>query len=511
MKQIFIFLSVLLVASACFFEEDDKEDNVVLLEDVIYVSSDQLRILGRIYSTAGNIEDHGFYISKTEDFADAEINSLGPKEDLGLFLADIQPLSQETEFYYKAFVQSGGVITFSDFETITTFKSKINDFSPKYGREGDIITIDGINLTEDLDYYFGNNVGEVTKRISDFRVLVKVPAHEDEFRVPVVAKTDELSLDAGTFDYITGKWTQLSTFDIIRRDVLLFNEEATDEFTVGFGTNGSGSIRPDFNEIDLSFYNVTKTNILDPLLPTATRGAFFTESGYFGGGASFRFFYSDTNWEWVLSDEFWKYESDGSFTNLGNLSIDESTSVASHNSVASEINGDIYVFGGERSRRAELIEIVFDQIPVRGVFKYTDHWEQINTLPFDFLGYQPHATVNGEVWFVTTEEEIWVYNAISNEFRLLPLEYPTSVFDHGSMIEIDGILYTGLFYRHGEFWEIDVETLTVKPKNDFPGLVSYRNVASFKKNENLFFLRSPALSNNGNMELWMLEPNEFED
>ena len=74
--------------SGCFFDDGENNENVVLLEDVIFISSNKLRILGRVYSSKGPVEDHGFYVSTTEDFQDPIIKSLGGKSEPGLFLAE---------------------------------------------------------------------------------------------------------------------------------------------------------------------------------------------------------------------------------------------------------------------------------------------------------------------------------------------------------------------------------------------------------------------------------------
>ncbi len=95
MQKIIYALLIAGSLSGCFFNEITDSETVVLLEDVIYVSSNDIRLLGRLYSLEGTASDHGFEFSKDETFSAPEVVSLGEKRRLVLFFSEFNLLEEK--------------------------------------------------------------------------------------------------------------------------------------------------------------------------------------------------------------------------------------------------------------------------------------------------------------------------------------------------------------------------------------------------------------------------------
>ena len=62
----------------------DKSQNVVITEEVVYVSSEKARFTGRIIESRGTIAAHGVGVSQSENFENFMVVDNGPIDELGL-------------------------------------------------------------------------------------------------------------------------------------------------------------------------------------------------------------------------------------------------------------------------------------------------------------------------------------------------------------------------------------------------------------------------------------------
>jgi hypothetical protein len=262
-----------------------------------------------------------------------------------------------------------------------------------------------------------------------------------------------------------------------------------------------------FYSIDLDTYEVISEVISGEDLPTPVIGSFFTETGYFGGGSYGANAIQDGEWEYLLNDEFWKYE-EGTFLSLGNLNVDNNFNVKTHNSIAFGFEEALYVIGGVISQE---VNNRFEQVPNSLVYKYSEGaWSLISSVPIIINGYLPNTSIENEHWFLTKNQEFWSYSPTTGAFKKLSTFRDGTVGNYGKMHYLNSKIYFGLFQFQEAFWQMNKDDLNILPKNNFPGKSNYITISSFENDGALFFFRIPTGSIISPMELWKFEPNEFE-
>lgn len=494
LKRLFLTMAVAIACSSCFFDEYNTGPNVVLSEDVIFVSGSKLRLLGRVYSAEGTIEDHGFYLSEESSFTSPTIKSLGSKKDIGPFLAEFDSLAQQTTYYYKAFMQSKGEVIFSETDTISTYDSRLYDFTPKFGKPGQSVTIQGANFTTSVRVFFGDVEAEITNIKSDFELRVKVPEHGVDPTVDLIVDLDDVLYNLGSYEYISGKWTQIHTFEAPKVYDFGFFQNG-DVISMAYGSlDQFGNISTSVYKFDLTTNTESSFSLTDPAFDKIrTVGAFSTKSGYLGGGALSVSGIPEGPFEYLLSDHFWQFDGDASFTDLGKAPD------SLYNAVAFELGNTLYLLGGQGK----------GQEVKRSLYRYNGSWTPVTSVPFTFDSQYPHCTLNGEEWFMTSAEELWRFNPATNSFSLMD-RISRSVIQYGEMIAFNNQLYYGIFLFDNLFWRYDPVTDVTVPKTDFPGDKNHTTQAAFEYNGNLYFVRMPrTASTSAKGELWMLEPDKF--
>ncbi len=487
---VMVLLSGTLI-SGCFFDAIESSESVVLLEDVIYTSGNSLRLLGRIYSADGEIEDHGFYLSETSDFESPVIRSLGGRSDLGLFLTEFNTLAQQTIYHYKAFIVVDGKTIFSDTSSVTTYDSRLYGFSPAYGNAGQTLTIEGSNLTSSIKVFFGGREAEILRVISDFRIEVLIPENGSDPVDELTVQLDDQVYSMGNFEYVSGKWTRLIQFPEERfYDVSVFQTE--EQVVIGMGSNNEfNGIRPGFLSLNL---NTLDYFVLDLTGPTPVVAPFYTASGYFGSGANEVIRISESVHEYVLSNEFWKYEN-GTFTSRG-LAPD-----FLYSGTAFDLNNTLYLMGGLSGQQNSKM----------GIFSYTGKWNYLGVIPFQFFNQYPHSTVNGKQWFLNSHEEFWEFDPADGSFTNFG-QFDKSVGPHGKMVTLGEYVYFGLFQGDDKMWRMHSGDRSIIDVAPFPGDKRALTVAGFTYDGILYFIKSPRASTTGTKtELWKLEPNLFQN
>ena len=152
---IFLLLSVLLVS--CL--EEEQLETRVISEQIVFVSGETAIFSGRIVSNGAlAIEDHGYELSTTEDFSNPIIISLGEKSIPGRFIAETNQLEVSQSYFCRSFAIENGSTLLGNVLNFSTLKQVLVNFEPRIGRRGQIMRIEGSNLTDDSQVLFNGNI-----------------------------------------------------------------------------------------------------------------------------------------------------------------------------------------------------------------------------------------------------------------------------------------------------------------------------------------------------------------
>lgn len=491
MKKFLYYTSFIwvLILDSCMFSEENIQGNVIQIEDQIYLSSNKVRLLGRVVESESSISDHGFYVADNEEFNNPVILSLGSKDNAGLYFAEVDSLAQTSTYFYKAYFSNAESLFFSDISLFRTFEGQINTVSRTIGKEGEITKLQGRNITNDLSVSFGDTPAEITEEFGDYEVWVKVPKVLEGYKQPIVVSMEGIQYTVDTFYYETGKWTSLASLNVEPYfKPVKFQDNTTFSFTLGSYKNETSNSL--MHTLDLQTFQWTTTEVPPEIV--SVEGAFSTASGYFGGGSSSRI--SDgVSLIYQLENGFSKYEN-GVFTTL------EPIPFRSYASLATEYNEAVYVFGG-RNKFYLHIDIFY---------KYENGvWIDMGSLPFDYDVTTPSYSFDTEILFTNDKEEVWSFDFLSESFTRKN-EFPLKISNDGIAQVVKDQLVFGLFNLSNLINSTDQEGIIQLGKETFPGDRNLKNIADFKVNDAIYILRGSRADDGVNeMEFWKFEPFEF--
>jgi|GEM_PF-981836 len=494
-----LFLIILVLLLGCNNQGEDAK-TILLLEDILFINSDQINPLGRIYSISAPLQDHGFELAKTDSFNNIIQISLGPRKTPGLFTAEYDSLEQETKYYYRAYALTENQKVFSTIRHFHTFRSNVDSISAHYGNPGEMITIMGSNFTKTISVFFGSNEAKIINRIADIRIDVLVPKSRQNL-TPIIIKFDDYKLLADTFEYITGKWTQLEDIKFENRyNAIQFQSDTT--YTVLFGASNylESTVSTQINTLSLSS-SIWASKSLTTLTPLI--GAFYTPSGYFGSGSVKVEKLSESIASYYPFYSFYKYDG-ASFHYLGEVPF------TSHLGVGFEIRGTVFYAGGYGKSKASNIQ---------KMYSYTNStWKRRKNLPFIFNAEYPYITFKNTEIFINPSKEVWMYDPSQENFIQIG-QFPYNLLEEGTIVNNDGNMYVGLDHLSNKMYRMEISIsgnnkpkVQFIPKTDFPGNVRYRTELSYVYSGKTYYFRAQVSSNTTKeMELWMFEPNEFPD
>lgn len=476
-----IFL-VLLATWGC--SEDEGATTVVNTEEVIFVSGDKVRILGRLITNQPiSATDHGFYLSTTENFASPVVISLGPKEGPGRFIGETTGLDINQSYFAKAFVNLNGQDLFGEVVQLTTLSPVIETYSPTFSVPGGELIIQGRNFPLDTRVFFGTQEATILSNKFESRLEVRIPAPAGQAVVPIrVQIQDQVFEFPQKFEYRSGKFTLAGQFpDGVRiyKNVFFQNQ---DGLFAGLGTVRLTGPYPGFQRFNPQSGTWTAVSF-----PGTSVQSGFATSNYLGGGGV-----EVDRDVFDYKVEFWKING-SSFQRLPNLPF------VSFRSLAFELNGQLYVAGGVG-------------IGARGINRYnpqTGAWTSLRSTPIDLDNSIASFTYQNKAYFVANDKNLWEYDPTTDSWRTLT-QYPGSLGNgFGMAVALGDKAYIGLYQRNEQLWELDLKTLTWKAKNTIPGLPQSINVGYYTFNGQIFILRAPEESVFGNlsMELYRFEPD----
>ena len=486
-----MFLALIGGQIACIPQDDPQ--NIVLTEDVLYLSGERVSLTGRVFETVGKVDDHGFYLDKDPNFSAPIVISLGPKEDgLGRFIGDYTSLEINTIYYFKSYVNVGGAEATGQNKEFTTLNSRIDSFYPIDGVQGTILTIRGTNFTQDTRVFFEGVEVDVVSSGDETTIQVNVPPIIDTSEVAISVNVQDTTMTfTDKFNYHFGKWELETVFpDNTQLYECMFFRDG-DQFIFGMGADSRVLLNLNVWSLDLTNYTWTDLNFTGSIGGSRYP---FTSKGYWGAGAEI-VRPAGLN---IHTPYFWYYS-------FGNFILKPFLTFRLYKSIGLHLNGDLYVFGGE----------FFDHSPNRDMHLFstgTDSWSEIGSTPVDLSSDYPYFIYNNEAYFVLVNGDIIKFNPQTSVWSQVGV-FPDEVLEGGAAIIINDKVYIGLFTNSLKIFEWDISTNIWTEKINLPGNVRDSNTGFFEYNNKAYFFRSKynggQFEANPHMELWSLNPTQL--
>lgn len=477
-----LFAFFLLVSCA---KEDPSTTVTVVIEQILYTSSENLRLLGRLITNQQiYFDDHGFYVSEDENFTSPIIISLGSKNGPGRFIGETDQLTNSKTYFAKPFFDFGENIQFGEVIQLKTLSPTIKSFTPKFGTEGDVLTLFGTNLSKDSRVFFGDREAEIISITDESSIAVKIPS-PGNVRVPIRLKIQNLEKEFPVmFEYKTGVYELISKYpDPYRLKGSIFYVK---EGSLFFGL-GNLSLFTQYPRIK-KFIIESNTWFDVPYNGPNRSYGFFTEN-YVGGG--------------TLNLDTLSYNYNNTFFELsenGYKPLDDLTFV-SRESVAFEIEGALYIVGS----------LDMDFFAVRKYNPIDKSWSRISQSPVKLTQSNPYFVYQKKLFIVDSNKILWEFDPSLLSWKEVSI-YPGDIGKgYGMGQVIGGKAYIGLYNRTIELWELDMSNFSWKPKRNIPGSIAESTVAHFSYGGYLYFIRTPDRLILGNypMNLYKFDPYGF--
>lgn len=473
-----IKLLVILLAVFASCEEEIIVTPSLITEEVIYLSGERVRLLGRVITTQNvNANDHGFYVAENEAFNQPLIISLGEKTTPGRFIGETEVLNIESTYYAKSFINVGGEIQFGNVLQLTTLSPEVQSFAPNNGPVGTIITLTGKNFTSDTRILIGDRPAEIQRIEFESRITAKIPTAGTAPRenVTVIVQGKEIILSQ-QFEYTTGAFSKLANPpSSIRLNENIFFQDNEDLY-LGLGSDGNQSLNSKIWKYNLGNEQWTEASYQgDPLWLA------FSTNNFFGGGAK------EVIAPYVTSRDFWKIQN-GNFEKLPDLPFE------SIESLSFETDENLYVIGG---------------LLGRNTFKYSKssgEWASINPIPFSANKSDLHFTHNNKLYVTNSgDKQIFLFDPETEAWSLFSTYPGDIVSGSGFGVSIGDRVYVGMNNRSLQVWELNMISGNWVKKNDFIGTPAARNVGVYSNAGFIYLVRR--LGATGILEFWKFDPN----
>lgn len=485
------YLTFIVIVTFTSCEGDLENQNVVLTEDVLFLSGQNIRVLGRIYSsTESNIANHGFEIDVDSSFSNPVLIDLGEKTGLGTFVGEYEGLNSNSDYFYRAFAAIGGETSYGEIKEFKTLTISIDSFDPAIAYSGETMQINGANFSSDIKVYFGTEEAEIIDIWRESIITLTIPNINDYHLSQIRIEDDEITVAFDDyFEYVYGTWNLIDYFpsDLKLKEPLTFASD--DSFVVGSGsfTNASG-----FNN-SFWVYNIDDESwsVLE-FDGEVSLGAFSNDNGYFGGGIR------DVNGfafgSPLFSRQFWKLSND-EFTRLADLPLDL------YNAISFSDLETVYVVGGLDSLEEQS----------NSIFRYSvlnNNWSfSLNVIPIDLTKELPHFWYNQLMYFITVDDQIWTYDPVSNIWNYIS-DAPQDIGYGGFSHVIGDKAYIGIFEGSGLIWEYDIINNEWKEKYQLTDYISYNNIGSYVKGSTIRLIKSDRLDPEP-MKILEFDPFEY--
>ncbi len=472
---------MLILGWAC--TEEETETTVLVTEEVLYTSAENIRLLGRLITNQNiSATDHGFYISEDGNFSSPIIISLGIKEGPGRFIGESNDLINSKTYYAKAYMDLGGEIQFGNVITLNTLSPIIESYTPAFGKAGSEMTIVGQNFTENTRIFFGDSEAQVSSIDFESRIHLKIPTASSESVPLKVIVQDKTLLFPTEFRY------QIGTYELVTKypepirlyETVFYNVGSS--LNIGLGIANGNSFYNKIQQFDLA----TKTWSEKEFNGSPRAFAFATQN-YLGGGTA-----GLVDLPYPINFSFYKINPNG-FERLPDLPF------PSRESIAFEDAGNLYLLGSKSG----------NPLAFRKYNSSSKIWTELNESPIAFSTENAHFIYQSKLFIVDGESKLWEYSINSDTWRTIST-YPGNLGRGYGMGQVIGDkAYIGLFKRNAEVWELDLNSLTWKVKNEIPGIAADITIAHYEKDGYLYIMRGPDVSISGSypMNLYKFDPN----
>ncbi len=488
-KLLLFYFAIVIYSGSCIFN-DVAESTEVITEDILFVSGDNIKFIGRILSIGKDpIIDHGFEVTTDSTFIeDLAVISLGKINKLGKFVGTLDGLIPSTKYYYRAFVTSINSKKESDFNLFFTLNVSLESFNPTSAKEGDVISIFGRNFTAESEVYFDNIKAEVISIENESLIIVKVPAPTRKESIISVIYNNETIKFNNPFKYIIGSWSESSKFISNTSFFEAFGVVDNNEFLFGFGRDYNLNLNDTIWALD---FNNWQWSIKSTGLGFGRSS--FNVGNIWGSGAEefpFGSFFD-------LNNHLRQYIN-GNIIQLNNLPF------KLYRSIGVMQDGETYVLGG----------LDEDKLPNTIIYRYdkpTDSWVVLTTVGPEVTSVEASFSYNN-LFYYLDGEKLLSFNLSSFEIAELS-NYPGRVGEEGISCIIDNKAYIGLLGSGVDIWEYNIENNEWIQKRDFIGNHREQVAQYFVYNNNIYVLKAKfqggAFDSDKRMDMWKFNPNEL--
>lgn len=475
-------LLLLFIGWSC--TEDETETTVLVTEEVLYTSGEQVRILGRLITNQSvTATDHGFYLSQDPNFTSAVIISLGEKDGAGRFIGETSVLQAQKVYYAKAFMDIGNGIEFGNTIELQTLAAGIESYSPSFGTPNQEIFILGKNFTSDTKVFFGEVEGQVLENLFESRLRVRIPQPSGSSSVAIrVESQDQVLTFPINFEYQTGSYLALASLPDQVRLVDNIHFQSGNQFYVGLGSDRLLRFYEKIFQYDPATNQWSESNF-----PGSARSYGFATANYIGGGIA------ELGREpFIMNNSFWQITS-GGYVRLKDLPF------PSRESIAFEISNELYVLGGKEGNTF-------------AVHKYNatnDTWTTLADSPKEFGDIDPYFVYQNKFYVLGSDKILYRFDPVSGSWDSIST-FPGSLgLGYGFAQVIGNRAYFGGFKRDNSIWEFNLETPNWVSKNPIPGSFQNITAASFVQGGFIYFTRQQDINLIGDfpLELYRFDPN----
>ena len=395
----------------------------------------------------------------------------------------------DQEYFCKAFITSNNSVSYGNTISFNTLFPFLTDFYPKFSSSGDLITIEGSNLTKDVEVYFGTRQAIIQEIVAESRIVVELPkALDDVYEVSVSLRMNNEDLVfEDKFEYVTGEWTKEGEFfnSELYTETLLF--QSNDNMYFGLGQDNIGSNNNNIWSMNLQ----TKEWSISSF---QSEGRFpFSSGSYFGNGAVEISLFTPLN-----SNKFWYFDG-SSFLNKSD------TPFSLYKSISFETSDEVLVLGGLTAGGGANPNIY-------AYNKSLDSWSIVGLLPFSVQNPLPHFQLENNLYVHNKENNsLWKYDMSQNLWEHF-IDYPEKIENGGLGVVINNKVFIGLFDLDNKIWELDVFNKIWKDKIEYPLSQGDKNNGYFVYEEKLFLLKNLFQIRdqpNEPMVLWSFDPEKL--
>lgn len=463
--------------------EDEAETTVLVTEEVLYTSGENVRLLGRLITNQTiTVSDHGFYLSEDDGFSSPIVISLGAKDGPGRFIGETNGLINSKTYFAKAFMNLGGEIQFGNIIELNTLSPLIESYSPAFGVVGGDMLIQGQNFTKDTRVFFGDSEAVITSIDFESRLNIIIPEAIDA-TVPIKVVVQDKTLEfPSLFEY------QIGTYELINKypeSVRLYGNDfypTNSGFNIGLGTINRNSFYSKIHQ-----YDIGSNSWKEISFQGSPRAYGFSTKNFIGGGVE-----ELVPNPYDINFSFYKVNGN-SFERLSDLPF------KSRESIAFENGGNLYVLGGKEGNTSAF----------RKYDTSSKTWSELSDSPKQFSTENAFFIYQNKLFIVDNESTLWEYSINTDTWTTVST-YPGGLGQGYGMGQVIGNkAYIGLYQRNSEIWELDLNSMSWKSKNNIPGLAQEITVAHFEKDGFLYIMRMPDITLSGNfpMNLYKFDPN----